>query len=128
MYFKGVYKDPIEFCKECKGVKKNVCIRQIMAFCLASALLATNAFADQDVKQKISEKPQTVEVNVKTALDDGILNFDEAYKMALENNSSIKNLEANVEVMQDTKSKLVQSVDYVSMPVRDAGREACLCI
>ena len=81
---------------------------------IMSVLISGSVFASEKSTESKSKKAEVI--NTKEILNDGILTYDEAVAKALENNSNMENLEDSVEYLEDTKSKLVQSVDYVTKP------------
>lgn len=70
-------------------------VKSLIAFATAMVLFTTTAFAATTKKEEPVKEPQ-------------ILTFDEAVTKALKNNTSIKNLSDNVELMEDNKEKTFQ--------------------
>ncbi|MBS4959804.1 MAG: TolC family protein [Clostridiales bacterium] len=94
---------------------KKKCFRGIAAVLMAVMIFPTGVFAKEG-QITYSNKKEKVDVNLKTALEDHVLNYDEALAKGLDNNTSIQTLEDNVELMEDSKQKLMQTVDYIAVP------------
>lgn len=70
-------------------------VKSLIALAASMVLFTTTAFAATTKKEEPVKEPQ-------------ILTFDEAVTKALKNNTSIKNLSDNVELMEDNKEKTFQ--------------------